>query len=59
MFYNFDGKCWSANVRVNFRQGQGSGARPRNTGRPLTKGVLPFADLESRFYAVLSKAASK
>src|ERR1700730_12324696 len=30
-----------------------------DTNRPLTKNVLSSLDLESRFYAVLSKAASK
>ena len=29
-----------------------------NTGQPLTENVLACLDLESRFYAVLSKAAS-
>ena len=48
-------KCW---CRVNFNKVR-QRVRLRNTGRPLNKSVLSCGDLESRFYAVLPKAASK
>jgi hypothetical protein len=54
----YDGKCCSAGVASAINKVR-QRATLRNTGRHLTKGVLSFADLESRFYAVLSKAASK
>ena len=58
MFSTFDGKCWSAGIASGFNKVR-KRARLRDTWRPLTKYVLSSLDLESRFYAVLSKATSK